>query len=365
MTLDELLEGIEDIAKYQVNHMQSNTRTYIADSVNAKRLESIDVRGLETCLREFNHNNATLFAVERNTLYNTFFIPKSSGGLRRIDAPLPPLMEALRQLKVILETNFHALYHTSAFAYVRGRCTIDALKRHQQNESKWFLKIDFADFFPSTSLDFLIRQLSVIFPFSEVVKSREGKMILERAMSLCFLDGSLPQGTPISPLLTNLLMIPIDHKISNSLRNFRNNSYVYTRYADDALISSKYSFKHELVCGFIKEVLNEFNAPYKINQKKTRYGSSAGSNWNLGLMLNKDNNITIGHQKKKRFKAMINNFASDTTKGIAWERNDVQELQGIISYYKMVEKSYIEHVLNTYSKKYRLNVRKAITDYLS
>ena len=185
-------------------------------------------------LRDFNNTHAPLFEVERKSLYNSFKIPKQSGGLRPIDAPTKPLMEALRQLKAILEIQFRALYHTSAFAYVRGRCTVDSLKRHQQRESRWFVKLDFTNFFGSTTLDFVMSQLSMIFPFSEVMKSDEGKAQLTRAMSLCFLNGGLPQGTPISPLLTNLIMIPIDHQISNTLRDYNKQQFVYTRYADDS-----------------------------------------------------------------------------------------------------------------------------------
>ena len=81
-------------------------------------------------------------------------------------------------------------------------------------------------------------------------------------------------------------------------------------------------------------------------------------------MLNKDNQITIGHQKKKQFKAMINNFIRDHLSNVAWPKSDVQVLSGLICYYKMIEKPYIEHVLSAYSKKFKLSVRKAIKDKL-
>jgi len=180
-------------------------------------------------------------------LYRTFHIPKSSGGLRRIDAPLPELIAALRQLKVLLEENMFALYHTSAFAYIRGRCTVDAIKRHQQNESKWFVKLDFSNFFGSTTPEFVLAMLSMIFPFSEIVKRPGGRDELSKALSLCFLNNGLPQGTPISPFMTNVMMIPLDYKISNTLRNFDDRRFVYTRYADDLLISCKVDFNKDLV----------------------------------------------------------------------------------------------------------------------
>jgi RNA-directed DNA polymerase len=167
-------------------------------------------------LREFNRSKEVLFQADRKSLYHTFHIPKSSGGLRRIDAPQPELMNALRELKMLFEQHMFALYHTTAFAYVRGRSTVDAIKRHQRNESKWFAKFDFADFFGSTTPEFVLNQLSWLFPFSEIVKDSDRELELRKALSLCFLSGGLPQGTPISPFLTNVMMTPIDHNIKLS-----------------------------------------------------------------------------------------------------------------------------------------------------
>jgi len=137
--------------------------------------------------------------------------------------------------------------------------------------------------------------LSQLFPFSEIVRYTVGKMELTKALSLCFLNDGLPQGTPISPFITNVMMIAIDHKISNSLRNFDNRRFVYTRYADDLLLSCKIDFDMNKVQQFVIDTLAEFNAPFTIKKEKIRYGSAAGRNWNLGLMLNNENQITIGH----------------------------------------------------------------------
>ena len=286
-------------------------------------------------------------------------IPKKSKGLREINAPVPELMVALRQLKTIFETNMSALYHTSAFAYIKGRCTVDCVKRHQQNKSRWFAKLDFSDFFGSTTEEFVISMFSRIFPFSEIVKRKDGLEALKRALSLCFLNGGLPQGTPISPTITNIMMIPIDHQLFNELRKM-DEHYVYTRYADDILISSRWSFDYNKLQDYVLGVLKKFNAPFELKKEKTRYGSSAGRNWNLGVMLNKDNNITIGHQKKKIFKAMCCNYICDKKKGVSWELHDVQVFSGLISYYRMIEKDYINYVIDQNNKKFGVNLEALI-----
>jgi hypothetical protein len=359
LTFEEIMEGVEDLSKF-VQPNITNTRTHWVERPNVRLLANTNIDKMIEALKLFNNSHEALFQADRASLYKTFHIPKSSGGLRRIDAPQPELMEALRELKTLFETEMFSLYHTTAFAYVRGRSTIDALKRHQRNESKWFLKLDFSNFFGSTTPEFVFSQLSRLFPFSEIVNRGDGVAELKRALSLCFLNNGLPQGTPISPFLTNVMMIPIDHILSNKLRNFDSRRFVYTRYADDLLISCKIDFDKSKVEKFVNDTLKEFNAPFSINNSKTRYGSSAGRNWNLGLMLNAENEITIGHKRKKEFKAMLDNYIRSRDSGQGWERHDIQVLSGLISYYKMVERDYINYLIQQCGVKHNYDIEWCI-----
>lgn len=362
VSIDDILSDIDNQDVHVRHVTKGGTMTRIVDYVRYDIVRQMNIPGLIRKLREFNRIHEKLFEVDRKSLYSEFYIPKKSGGLRKIDAPNEELKAALRELKAIFEDDFNMLYHTSAYAYVKNRSTIDAVKRHQANVSKWFLKTDFSNFFGSTTLEFTMKMFSMIFPFSEVVKSEEGKAELEKALSLAFLDGGLPQGTPLSPAITNTIMIPIDHRLANY---FAEKQMVYTRYADDILVSSKVDFKYCEAVEFINKVVrDEFGAPFLIKPEKTRYGSSAGRNWNLGVMLNKDNEITIGHQKKKQFKAMICNYINDAKRGVRWDLNDVQVFRGLISYYVMVERGYIVHTIIEYNKKFNVNLMKMIHDDL-
>lgn len=279
---------------------------------------------------------------------------------RRIDAPKSELSDSLRYLKTIFEEQFNALYHTSAFAYVKRRSTLDAVKRHQENESKWFGKYDLSNFFGSTTVEFVMKMFSMVFPFSEVIKRSEGKEALEAAISLCMLNGGLPQGTPISPLITNIMMIPVDFKLSNGLRDFNNQRYIYTRYADDFLVSSKYDFKFKEIEQFIVDTLKSFDAPFTIKAEKTRYGSSAGSNWNLGVMLNKDNNITVGYEKKRKFQAMLSSYVKDRQNGNPWNLSDIRIMEGYRNYYKMVEGETIDKLVAHIGNKFGVDIVELI-----
>lgn len=355
-SIEELLFGNIDKLNQVINPNESNTRTYTVDKINADLLSKVDITALYDVLHSFNERTERLRTVDRKSLYNTFKIPKKSGGLRTINAPNDDLMLALRELKKILEVDFRAMYHTSAFAYVRHRSTIDAVKRHQKNKSNWFGKLDLSDFFGSTTLDFVMQQFGMIYPFSEVVKYEAPRKELRKALELAFLDGGLPQGTPISPLITNVMMIPIDHVLSNKLRDWNNTKFVYTRYADDFIISSRASFNVKDIENLVVSTIKDFNAPFSINSKKTRYGSRSGSNWNLGVMLNKDNEITVGSENKRVFKAMLHSYVSDKKRGVDWPIEDVRTMYGLRSYYRMVEKETIDKMIDWFSQKHHVDV---------
>lgn len=448
-TIEDMMNGVteQDILRWAYDSKDTITVFRKETPVNLLLKYSVPL-ALRT-LRAFNASHANLIEVDdKSSLYRSFKIPKKSGGYRQIDAPNDELMNALIELKNILETNFMANYHTCAFAYIKGRSTVDAVKRHQMNNSRWFLKLDFHNFFGSTTEEFLLRQLRMIFPFNVVLEDDEGEVELKKALSLCFLKGGLPQGTPISPLLTNIMMIPIDHDIAKMCRE--NVPHLcYTRYADDILLSSDLQFEgsairrimnlseikdkveslrgtsslslykvtkgRSLVAysltesavsdykaeeGFACElitvsasdkaqfaamlermierahwntnaiakvlnILQTYEAPFKLSFHKTRYGSSAGRNWNLGLMLNKDNQITVGHSRKKQLKVAIFSFISDYKAGRMWNLDDIQTLQGHISYVKMVEPDAMQAIINTYNQKFSVNLFDIIKEELT
>lgn len=366
MTFEEFLSDSSYTPRGVVTN-EGNTRTIVVDSLNERYRFYAGERSKINALAAFNGKYEDLRSVERSSLYESFFIPKKSGGLRQINAPSGRLKTALYELKDILEESFGArfLYHTAAFAYVKGRCTLDAVKRHQTNDSRWFLKLDLHDFFGSTTMDFVMRQLSMIYPFSEVIRIPEGEAELRKALDLAFLNGGLPQGTPISPLITNIMMIPIDHALFNQLNNFGGKSFVYTRYADDFIISSCFDFNFRSVEELVNNVLSGFGAPFSINAKKTRYGNRNGRNWNLGVMLNKDNQITIGSEKKRNFRAMLASYAQDRKHGKQWPLEDVQTMEGLRSYYSMVEGEPINKLVADIGEKFGLDIRRQIKEDLS
>ena len=282
-----------------------------------------------------------------------------SSVYRKIDAPNEALQGVLQNLKTMFEDRFHVLYHTAAFAYVKGRCTVDAAKRHQKNESRWYAKLDLSNFFGSTTPEFVMAQLSQVFPFSEVVRVPEGREALERAIGYAFLDGGLPQGTKLSPLLTNIMMIPVDHELSKQLRGDKQGDFVYTRYADDFTVSSKYNFDVHHVEEIVRGVLTKFNAPFRLNESKTTYGSSKGTSKNfvLGVVINHDNEVTVGYKAIHKMCAKLTAFVLDYKNGVRWSHEDLMQLSGLLSYYNMVNNQKLQNAIRKIDSKYHANTR--------
>lgn len=337
------------------------TRFVSDENIPKDLLNKINFNGMLDRLDWWLETYRKVISLPADKKYSTFYIPKAKGGYRRIDAPTEEMKEASRELKKIFESDCGVLYHTAAFGFVQGRKTIDAVKKHQRNESKWMYQTDFHDFFGSTTKDYILKTFGMVFPFSELMKSERGKETIEECVDAIMLNGGLPQGNPISPYITNVVSIPMDHKLFNELNQ---KGFVYTRYADDTQISARFPFSEKKMTEYINSVLQSLDAPFRIKQEKTRYHSTAGRNWILGVMFNARGDITIGYKTKRNFKAMIHNFCMDHINHKKMDIPYLKYLLGTASYYTIVEKEFVEHVFQEFSDKHKFDVLQTIKDYI-
>ena len=157
-------------------------------------------------------------------------------------------------------------------------------------------------------------------------------------------------------MLTNIIMIPFDHAVFNSLRNFGGHHLVYTRYADDLTISGRYDFKWTDVAQFIESMFRKFDAPYRLNYEKTHYGSCAGRNWILGVMYNKDRKITLGKKRKDALRASICDYVRCRNSDRAWGYTELKSLDGNISYFNSIEPEYTAALLEHYHTKLGVDI---------
>lgn len=350
-SLNDVFNGVVYNEERELDNLSINTSDYTTKTViTAKNPSSFDRDALGDIITELI---ALTEPHDENTIheeYETFYIPKKSGGLREINAPKEQLMNDLREMKNIFQNKLKVLYHNAAYAYAPKRSIVNALKVHQKNNSRWYLKLDIQHFFPSCSQEFVVRTLRHIYPFSNMTEA-----LINQFIWICFRNDELPQGTPMSPMLTNLIMIPFDYAMQNYAYE---NNLVYTRYADDILISGYNSWNWKETVQGIEQIFQTLQMPFHIKTEKTRYGSSAGRNWNLGLMVNKDNKITVGYRNKKRYKAMLNNLMTAEASANFWDTGELQHFQGITAYYLSVEPTYFNALIKKYETMYNITLKE-------
>lgn len=296
-----------------------------------------DSTNLNHCIEDYLLNNP----VEIN--YTEYHIPKASGGYRLISAPSDELKEVQKKLYEIF-IKWGAYAHDAAFAYVKDRTCLSAMQRHRDKQTQYFYKFDLKDFFPSCTEEVLRCQLKQVYPFCMLSET-----LLTSVITIATHNGALPQGSPLSPLLCNMVLLPFDWAMHYSIKHFDG---VYTRYADDILISFKnkkqLSFVQHIISGHLPEGLS-------LKTEKSRCGSIAGRNYNLGLVLNKEHNITIGHKKKMELKAKLNNFIFDFTNRRYWSIIDTQVLQGELNYFRQIEPEYANFVVTRLENKHHIH----------
>lgn len=282
--------------------------------------------------------------------YEHFTIPKRSDPtkFRPIDAPDVTLYNIQNQYKYILENTLKIQVHDAAHAYVKQRSIVTERTVHQKNKSNWFLYLDFKEFFPSHNYAYCESMVNFIYPLAFLERDQL-RFLFEYAL----LNNSLPQGTPLSPTLTNILMMPIDYTIEDALRDYPDHRLIYTRYADDLCISCRQKFDPDKVIKIIKNVLTAWDTPFKLNEDKVKFGSKAGRNYHLGTIINKDNEIKPGHKKNQKFRAMLHQFGLHYQD---WPLTKVQQMMGLIAYYHSIEPEYIDYVLQVYNKKFNTDL---------
>jgi RNA-directed DNA polymerase len=293
-----------------------------------------------------------LLATAQDRSYSTFRIPKQSGGTRIIEAPNPELKIVQSSIAQTIQYDYQVLAHNAAYAYSRGRCAYDALVTHQRANARWFLKVDIKNFFPSITSTVLAAKLPDIYPLNYLPQYAINNVIRLAVNDRC----QLPQGSPLSPLLSNLVMIGFDHDLTKELRRYHGQTLTYTRYADDMLISCPYEFKFQDVLATIQSLFTKHALPFTLNHEKTRYASMAGRNWNLGLMYNKDQQITVGTKRKKELHSLVNSFIVDDINGEPWSSTEVSELIGKLGYLKNVEPDYYQTLVGKYERKYNIDL---------
>ena len=79
-------------------------------------------------------------------------------------------------------------------------------------------------------------------------------------------------------------------------------------------------------------------------------------------MLNQNNEITVGHRNKKNFRALVSRYVEDKKNGVQWSLDDVRHVDGLRSYYTMVEGDTIREMLRSLGEKFGINIERSLRE---
>jgi RNA-directed DNA polymerase len=248
-----------------------------------------------------------------------------------------------------------------SYAYKKGCNSLKCISRHRQ--SVYFYKLDIHHFFESIRISKLEKVLNyyleksngteIDFFSKQTVKQKRGSYtFICSILKLAFYKGTIPLGFITSPILSDIFLRPLDEYIEKTYP-----FVIYTRYADDILISSSQKEIVDLVKSDLINKLKVFNL--KLNDKKT-IEKSILKNGDyikyLGLNLVKKagrNELVITISKKYLVKVsiMLNRFIKsekqvDPIKLLGMlnfiESNSLASFKKLISIYEKVTKNSFE-----------------------
>jgi RNA-directed DNA polymerase len=234
---------------------------------------------------------------QKHKYYRTFTIKKGK-KVRVIHAPKVALKVIQKWIGYHLGLNCRFPEHV--FGFIPGTSALMAAEMHCN--AHWVYSIDIKDFFSSIS------EVLITEALQEVGYSNIGSQL---AASLCCFNDCLAQGSPASPVLSNLAMTEIDIKLRAVSEEL---DITVTRYADDIVFSGKSVFPDSLK----DRVIKIFDG--------------------TGLELNADKEYFADSQKGQRLKVhglLVNGDKPKLTKGY---RNKIRAYKHLLGSDKVLDK---------------------------
>lgn len=212
---------------------------------------------LETQLLAGNYVPAPVRRVE---------IEKASGGTRKLGVPTVLDRFIQQAMHQVLSPLFEPHFSEHSYGFRPGRSAhqaVRAARAHQRKGKQWVVDIDLASFFDEVNHDLLIAKVR------HRVKDVRMIKLIRAYLSAGVMIGGLsqptvkgtPQGGPLSPLLSNILLDALDQELENR-------GHAFCRYADDCNIYVASKRSGERVMASLTGVL-EGRLKLKVNREKS------------------------------------------------------------------------------------------------
>jgi len=261
-------------------------------------------------------------------------IPKPDGGVRLLG--IPTVIDRLLQQAIaqVLTPIFERKFSPHSYGFRPGRSAHDAMKQAQeytQEGYEWVVDIDLEKFFDRVNHDILMARVA-----REVKDKRVLKLIRGYLNSGMMINGvvmeaeeGVPQGGPLSPLLSNVMLDDLDKELEKR-------GHKFVRYADDCNIYVKTQRAGERVMESVREYL-EKKLKLKINPKKSKVDRATRVKF-LGFSFRKYKGemlIRVAGRSLERFRDKLRRLTKRTRSGKLEEI--IQEINtytvGWIGYY--------------------------------
>ena len=164
-------------------------------------------------------------------------IPKPGGGVRLLGIPTVQDRLIQQAMHQVLVEEFEATFSEHSYGFRPGRSAHDAVKaarEHIEAGYRWVVDIDLERFFDTVNHDRLMARMK-----EEVKDKRVLRLVNEYLKAGVMINGVVmeseegtPQGGPLSPLLSNIVLTELDRKLEERGHRF-------VRYADDCNIYVK------------------------------------------------------------------------------------------------------------------------------
>ena len=285
-------------------------------------------------------------------------IPKDNGKKRLLG--IPTVVDRLIQQAIaqVLSPIYERQFSQGSFGFRPKRSAHGALLqvcRYASEGYKYAVGIDLARFFDTVNHSFLLRILSRTIKDGRVI-SLIHKYLTSGVMIGKHYEPSMegtPQGGPLSPLLSNIMLNELDKELERRGHRF-------VRYADDSMILCKSKRSAERVCASITEFV-EKELHLTVNREKTEVGYIRGMKY-LGhsFYFTKGKCRLCVHKKTKdKFKRKVKSLTGRSN-GMGYaQRKEVlwQTFRGWLEYFKYAD---MKTMLKPLDQWYRRRLRMCI-----
>jgi len=253
-------------------------------------------------------------------------IPKPDGGMRKLG--IPTVLDRLIQQMVlqVLQRSWDPIFSEHSYGFRPGRSAHQAVAQAQQYISEgygWVVDLDLERFFDRVNHDKLMARMAQRTSDKRVLKLIRRFLqagVMENGL-VSPVDEGTPQGGPLSPLLSNIVLDELD-------RELERRGHRHTRYADDCNIYVRSQRAGERVMEGITRYLTT-KLKLKVNQAKSAVARPKDRKF-LGFSFTsgKEPRRRIAPKAILRFKERIRELTC-RTRGISMEQR-AQELSAYL-----------------------------------